>query len=227
MSKLDSIPLSLVDIFSPDKATPSVGYKVKHFVNHHSFLMLYENGFSFNREWGEYFVDGLMLRQILNIFAIKHVYEPGPVYLRNRLKNTLPETCFFALPNERTAKSLEKLGFHNHVVLPLIDDTNISVIAQSIVAAVKDRLLIIGIGSPNQDILAQKIVMQNSQLEVVCVGAAVEFLAGTQKSTPELMRRAGVEWLWRLITNFRVTMPRVTSSAVRFLALLLRAKVKP
>jgi len=112
------------------------------------------------------------------------------------------------------------------MVLPMVCEKNLLEESQKILIAAERKLVIIGIGSPTQDILAQKLMELDGRLEVLCVGAAVEFLAGTQKPTPAVLRQVGLEWLWRLTTNFPVTLPRVTVTVVGFLALVVGGKVK-
>lgn len=226
MNKPSSIPLSLLDIFAPSKVKISARQTAKHFVNHHSFLMLVKKGFSFDRERGEFFVDGQFLKLTLDVLGVKHNYVPGAVYLGNKLKHKAPGECFFALPNDASARSLANLGYGHAMVLPQVCDENLLEVACSIVTAAEGRLVIMGIGSPNQDIVAKTIVELDHQLDVLCVGAAVEFLAGTQKSPPLMVRRFKLEWLWRLVTNFGVTLPRVTTSAAIFLTLVVKAAVK-
>jgi len=159
-------------------------------------------------------------------FGIKHFYLPGAVYLKERLKYTPPQKCFFAFANEPTRCSIAKLGYSYGKVIPMICEHNLNEVAYSIVEAAQGKLVIVGIGSPNQDLLAQKIVELDPKLEVLCVGAAVEFLAGTQKSPPAIVRRMSLEWLWRLVTNFSVTLPRLTVSVVSFLKLLIFKKLR-
>lgn len=226
LNKRDGRSVSLSYIFVPDGDFISEQRKSKHFVNHHSFLEISKKGFVFNRERGEFFVDGKLLKMTLDVLGIKHVYVPGALYLADRLKNTMPDACFFALPNKDTAGALLRLGYAYGMVLPIVREENLLDTARKIVEAAAGKLVIMGIGSPNQDLLAQEIVKLDDRLEVLCVGAAVEFLAGTQKSPPAAVRKAGFEWLWRLATNFRVTLPRVTTSVAGFLMMLLSNKVK-
>lgn len=225
MPKLKSTPLSLTNIFSPTNIDKNKRGKARHFVNHHSFLMLFRREFSFNRTWGDFFVDGRFLKITLSFLGVKHTFVQGAVYLNDRLKNSLPDKCFFAVASDATALSLNSLGYRNAAVLPIISDGNRLEVARRIICEADGRLVILGIGSPNQDILAQKIAILDERIEVLCVGAAVEFLANTQKSPPEPVRRLGLEWLWRLITNFPVTFPRVTTSTFGFLALLVGKKL--
>jgi UDP-N-acetyl-D-mannosaminuronic acid transferase (WecB/TagA/CpsF family) len=37
----------------------------------------------------------------------------------------------------------------------------------------------------------------------VCIGAALDFIGGSQRRAPEPLQAAGLEWLWRLIHDPR------------------------
>jgi N-acetylglucosaminyldiphosphoundecaprenol N-acetyl-beta-D-mannosaminyltransferase len=59
------------------------------------------------------------------------------------------------------------------------------------------RLVFVGLGCPKQELW---MAAHRGQLDAVMlgVGAAFDFLAGTQKRAPPWMRRVGLEWLHRL-----------------------------
>jgi N-acetylglucosaminyldiphosphoundecaprenol N-acetyl-beta-D-mannosaminyltransferase len=57
---------------------------------------------------------------------------------------------------------------------------------------------------------------------VLCVGAAMEFAVGLQRRAPLLWRRAGLEWLWRLLTNPRRLWRRYLVEDPRFALLCWR-----
>jgi len=81
LKKRNNTPLSLVDIFAPACTRASERSKAKHFVNHHSFLRLFEKGFSFDREVGEFLVDGNFLKLVLGAL--------GSITPMSRVQNTL------------------------------------------------------------------------------------------------------------------------------------------
>jgi N-acetylglucosaminyldiphosphoundecaprenol N-acetyl-beta-D-mannosaminyltransferase len=68
------------------------------------------------------------------------------------------------------------------------------------ITAYKPEVTWIGIGSPNQVLLASylRMTVKHSCL-YMCVGAALPFLAGTVPQAPKWVRSAGFEWLFRLI----------------------------
>lgn len=61
------------------------------------------------------------------------------------------------------------------------------------------RLVFLAVGSPRQELLAAAIAATGQAVgTALCVGASLAFLAGTQPRAPAWMRRAGLEWSFRL-----------------------------
>ena len=71
----------------------------------------------------------------------------------------------------------------------------------AIKAAAPD-LLFVALGAPRQEIWAHNNVAGLGS-QVICVGAALDFIAGTQRRAPLPFRKAGLEWLWRAATQPR------------------------
>lgn len=63
------------------------------------------------------------------------------------------------------------------------------------------RIVFVALGAPKQELLAAHAARYAPELGFVCIGAALDFLAGTQKRAPLIFQRTGFEWLWRLGTN--------------------------
>lgn len=60
-------------------------------------------------------------------------------------------------------------------------------------------LLILGMGMPKQELLAQVLRPHLQQpCLIVCGGAIIDFLGAKVKRAPNWMRQAGIEWLYRL-----------------------------
>lgn len=62
-------------------------------------------------------------------------------------------------------------------------------------------LLWIGLGTPKQDVVADRFRELGAAPVILCVGAAFDFLAGTRHRAPVWMQRAGLEWLHRLASE--------------------------
>ncbi len=86
------------------------------------------------------------------------------------------------------------------------------------------RICLMAIGAPRQEIFAARCLDQLPGVGFICVGAALDFIAGTQARAPKFFQDYGMEWLWRLSTNPRrlslrylrcaATVPRLAAQAL-------------
>ena len=71
------------------------------------------------------------------------------------------------------------------------------------IKAKRSTHLIMGVGAPKSEIWAHEHLDQLGNPFILCVGAAVEFVTGLKTRSPIIMRRIGMEWLWRFGTEPR------------------------
>ena len=65
-------------------------------------------------------------------------------------------------------------------------------------------LIFLAIGMPQQEILARRIADHPQARGVgLCIGASIDFLTGKQRRAPVWVQKAGLEWLYRLLSNPR------------------------
>ncbi|MGH3614032.1 MAG: WecB/TagA/CpsF family glycosyltransferase [Pseudonocardia sp.] len=64
------------------------------------------------------------------------------------------------------------------------------------------QILLVGLGCPKQERWMQ-LVSSRVHCMMVGVGAAFDFYAGEKRSAPAWVRRAGLDWLWRLASEPR------------------------
>ena len=83
-------------------------------------------------------------------------------------------------------------------------------------AASGARLCLIALGAPKQELFADRMLARHPGMGCLCIGAALDFIAGGQKRAPMLAQGLGLEWVWRLATN-----PRRLSGRYARCALLL------
>jgi exopolysaccharide biosynthesis WecB/TagA/CpsF family protein len=124
----------------------------------------------------------------------------------------LPVFLFGASP-ETLAKAERKLDDHSDGLLKIAGTLAPSATfdpegaeadaAIAKIAASGARLCIVALGAPKQEIFAQRAREKGLACGMLCVGAAIDFVAGAQVRAPGLLRRSGLEWLWRLATNPR------------------------
>jgi len=61
----------------------------------------------------------------------------------------------------------------------------------------------VALGAPKQELFSVRAVDQGARCGFICVGAALDFVAGAQVRAPVFFQRTGLEWAWRLATNPR------------------------
>ncbi len=81
----------------------------------------------------------------------------------------------------------------------------------------------VGMGTPKQDLLVRRMA-DLGDATYVAVGAAFDFIAGMKPQAPAWMQRAGLEWLFRLVTEPRRLGRRYLVYNWRFLRLLWRTR---
>jgi exopolysaccharide biosynthesis WecB/TagA/CpsF family protein len=66
------------------------------------------------------------------------------------------------------------------------------------------RFCFLAIGSPQQEIIAEKLKARGvARGLALCVGASINYLTGLERRAPLWMQKAGFEWLYRLAQNPR------------------------
>ncbi|MBS0375191.1 MAG: WecB/TagA/CpsF family glycosyltransferase [Proteobacteria bacterium] len=97
------------------------------------------------------------------------------------------------------------------------DETEI--VAQ--INAVRPDIVWVGMSAPRQEKWAARCAARLDTNAVAGIGAVFDFYAGTVPRAPHLMRRAGLEWLYRLWREPRRLWRRYFVSGPRFVALVL------
>lgn len=63
------------------------------------------------------------------------------------------------------------------------------------------RLCLLALGAPKQEVFAARAAAALPDTGFVSIGAGLDFLAGTQRRAPKLVRMFAAEWLWRMLGN--------------------------
>lgn len=64
-------------------------------------------------------------------------------------------------------------------------------------------LCLLGLGAPRQECLAARARALLPTVGFASIGAGLDFLSGDQRRAPLLVRRAKLEWLWRMLSDPR------------------------
>jgi N-acetylglucosaminyldiphosphoundecaprenol N-acetyl-beta-D-mannosaminyltransferase len=86
------------------------------------------------------------------------------------------------------------------------------------IRATRADLLWIGLGTPRQDIVAERLRQLDAAPVILCVGAAFDFVGGTKPRAPRWLRSIGMEWSFRLATEPRRLWRRYLIGNVIFVA---------
>ncbi len=63
------------------------------------------------------------------------------------------------------------------------------------------RIVLVALGAPKQELFASHMAKITPELGFICIGAALDFIAGTQARAPQIFQKTGFEWVWRLMSN--------------------------
>ena len=100
---------------------------------------------------------------------------------------------------------------------------------ESVAAAInaaRPDILIVGMSAPRQELWALRWAQRLHVPVIWCVGALFEYFSDTRPRAPVWMRRAGLEWLFRLALEPRRLWRRYLVGNARFVWRVLRARRK-
>jgi len=104
----------------------------------------------------------------------------------------------------RTKFGLRALHHVNPPMNFISDPAAVEACLREIEAVGTFRFCFLAIGSPQQEIIAQKLKERGiARGLALCVGAAVNYVTGIEKRAPNWMQQLGFEWLFRLLQNPR------------------------
>ena len=103
--------------------------------------------------------------------------------------------------------------------------------AKQLLIADPPDILLVGLGSPKQEILIQALRKELPGTWMIGVGISFSFVAGKVRRAPQWMQRAGLEWLHRLFQEPRRLARRYLIDGIPFLIVLfsraLAARFRP
>jgi len=69
-------------------------------------------------------------------------------------------------------------------------------------------LCFVALGAPKQEAFAARGRQVAPTVGFASIGAGLDFLSGRQHRAPKVVRRIGMEWLWRALSSPRRLVPR-------------------
>jgi exopolysaccharide biosynthesis WecB/TagA/CpsF family protein len=84
----------------------------------------------------------------------------------------------------------------------ILDEAAVESCLRAIEATSPFRFCFLAIGSPQQEVIAQKLKERGvARGLALCIGASINFITGVEKRAPHWIQKSGLEWLFRLIQN--------------------------
>jgi N-acetylglucosaminyldiphosphoundecaprenol N-acetyl-beta-D-mannosaminyltransferase len=163
---------------------------------------------------------------------IDRVYGPDlmKAVLAKTSKNQIKLKHYFLAPNK---DSMQKLAAYfdknypqmnyklNFLPSNITKEEEIVYLKKTLISQV--NFIWIGIGSPKQITLAYWLKTHSSGINIMCVGAAFAFISGHKKQAPNWIRKSGLEWLFRLISEPKRLWKRYLIAIPKYLiSLILR-----
>jgi N-acetylglucosaminyldiphosphoundecaprenol N-acetyl-beta-D-mannosaminyltransferase len=84
------------------------------------------------------------------------------------------------------------------------------------------ELLVLGLGAPKQELWVTQYAPHLKVKVALCVGATIDFLAGEKARAPMWMRKVGLEWLHRMLSEPKRLAKRYLIDAVVFPRLIFK-----
>jgi exopolysaccharide biosynthesis WecB/TagA/CpsF family protein len=170
------------------------------------------------------FIDGFTISAYLSILNIKKISRmSGPIFtlevLSNKELSGNKKHFFIGLEKEDLGElqkkfpHLKNINSYNppYILEIKFPHEELEKIAKIINKKNPDYVWI-GIGCPKQNILSSALIKKTKAQYFMNVGAALDFVLGKKKQAPKIMRSIGMEWLYRLITDFKHSKKKVWRS---------------
>jgi len=199
-----------------------------NFMNSHD-LYLFRNNNLFNRsvikDYNINSIDGFVISLWLSIKNFRLIKrQTGPDFTINFFKkNKLfdKKMLFIGIENKDLDILIKKFPNYNKKNIfaynpPYIKDIKFSQKEISKISKmIKDKkvdIVWMGLGCPKQNILSEDLYKKTKAEYFFNVGAAIDFILEKKKRSPKLFRSLGIEWLYRLLADFKNSRKKVLRS---------------
>jgi N-acetylglucosaminyldiphosphoundecaprenol N-acetyl-beta-D-mannosaminyltransferase len=96
----------------------------------------------------------------------------------------------------RSFPGIDIVGFEVPPFRPYDDDELTALVAD--IRSSGADIVWVGLGAPKQDVLAHRLRVHDAAPAIATIGATFDFVAGTKRRAPKLVRAVGLEWVFRM-----------------------------
>jgi N-acetylglucosaminyldiphosphoundecaprenol N-acetyl-beta-D-mannosaminyltransferase len=222
--KLSFTEIKDLESFLKEKVSDSNKY-IFNFINSHD-LFFFAKDTKFKATFKEHtinFIDGFVVSLFLSLKNLRRIKRlTGPDFTKQIFENkVLPKSkqLFIGLEEEDLTKILNKYPYlkkenlfcYNppYITEQEFSEEEINKIA-NIIKSNKIDYVWIGLGCPKQNFLTDKLFDRTKSF--FNVGAGLDFLLEKKKRAPKIFSILGLEWFYRLITDFNHSKTKVLRS---------------
>jgi exopolysaccharide biosynthesis WecB/TagA/CpsF family protein len=223
--KLSFTEVKDLESFLKEK-TPDSNRYIFNFINSHD-LFFFAKDIKFRDTFKKNpinFIDGFVVSLFLSLKNLRRIKRlTGPDFTKKIFENKIipnSRQLFIGLENEDLIKILKKYPYLKKdnlfcynppyiqgVEFPEKEITKIT----KIINSKKIDYIWIGLGCPKQNFLTDKL-FNNETKFFFNVGAGLDFLLEKKKRAPKIFSMLGLEWFYRLITDFNHSKNKVLRS---------------
>ncbi len=232
--KLSFVEVRNLGEFLRDKITNKKRF-VFNFINSHD-LYFFAKNLNFRDTFNESsinFIDGFIISLFLSLRSLRKIKRfTGPDFTKQIFEKELissnAKQLFIGLENEDLVKILAKYPYLKKENLfcynpPYISgfefpDNEINKIAK-LVNSKKIDYTWVGLGCPKQNFLTEKLFKKTRIKFFLNVGAGLDFLLEKKKRAPKIFTSLGLEWFYRLLTDFSHSKKKVLRSLMAIIYL--------
>jgi exopolysaccharide biosynthesis WecB/TagA/CpsF family protein len=173
--------------------------------------------------WAGRFLGHAMPERVAGIDLLSELLRVAPQHgLRVFLLGAGPEVLTrFVVHCVQTYPGLDLAGWRDGYFAPSEHE---EVVRQ--IAASRADILFVGMPSPFKDVWCERHRDRFGVRLIMGVGGSFDVLAGVVPRAPPAMRRAGLEWAWRLLQEPRRLWRRYLIGNSRFVWLVLRQRLR-
>lgn len=90
----------------------------------------------------------------------------------------------------------------------------------------KSDILLVGLGTPYQEMWVNKYKEKIDIPVIICVGSGLDFLSGERKRAPEIIRKFGMEWIFRITQEPKRLLIRYIKEIPIFIIRIIKQKLQ-
>tara|TARA_B110000008_G_scaffold277539_1_gene319045 strand:+ start:7932 stop:8591 length:660 start_codon:yes stop_codon:yes gene_type:complete len=151
---------------------------------------------------------------------------PGSDLITKIIYNdTIEKICIIGNISKKSKKFLEKKS-KKKIIVHNMPIANLNILKKKLPKIYTKNLYLITLPTPKQEQLALYLSKNYSNHKIICIGGGLEIASGFIKKCPNIMRKMGLEFIWRLKDDTFRRLFRLTYTSIMLTKNILNRKLK-